>query len=143
LQSVEVEILDPPIRLENGDLLLLCSDGLTVYLDDKEIFDVVTSYSPEKACEVLIDRANERGGRDNITVEIISIKNLGQSPEGETSGGEAEISHSGKILGDTQPVYPKRSESKPTENVGEIGWAALFYIVYVICMVFYFLHYFK
>jgi protein phosphatase len=55
--------------LQPGDLLLLCSDGLTEMLDDNRIAGVLAAESePEPACRRLIAEANEAGGRDNITV---------------------------------------------------------------------------
>ncbi len=58
-----------------GDLYLLASDGLTRELDDAEIARIlVRSSGPalEPACQALIDAANAHGGRDNITVLLIS-----------------------------------------------------------------------
>ncbi|MBK7897264.1 MAG: Stp1/IreP family PP2C-type Ser/Thr phosphatase [Candidatus Promineifilaceae bacterium] len=57
--------------LEPGDMLLLCSDGLTRHVLDEEIALVLKENEPEKATNILINRANERGGEDNISVAII------------------------------------------------------------------------
>lgn len=57
-----------------GERLLLCSDGLHGELDDEAIRAVLTmSGRPENAAQVLVDRANESGGRDNITVVVIDV----------------------------------------------------------------------
>jgi PPM family protein phosphatase len=54
-----------------GDRLLLCSDGLTEMLNDTAIAGVLAAEAdPEAACMKLVARANEAGGRDNITVLI-------------------------------------------------------------------------
>ncbi len=59
------------IRLEPGDVLLLCSDGLTEMVPDAEIAAVLHGEpGPWEACETLVARANERGGKDNITVVV-------------------------------------------------------------------------
>ena len=58
-----------------GDLYLLASDGLTRELADAEIANILTRTSVstlEAACQALIDAANAHGGRDNITVLLIS-----------------------------------------------------------------------
>jgi protein phosphatase len=58
-----------------GDLYLLASDGLTRELDDAEIARILTRASGptlEPACKALLDAANAHGGRDNITVLVIS-----------------------------------------------------------------------
>ena len=62
------------VTLERGDRLLLCSDGLTGMVGDKDIAKVLSKYQdPEKACKVLIQMANEAGGKDNITALIINV----------------------------------------------------------------------
>jgi serine/threonine protein phosphatase PrpC len=68
----EVDLLGPiPIRV--GDIFLLCSDGLTNLVTDQELLEIVAKESPQKACETLIQLANQRGGHDNITVQILKV----------------------------------------------------------------------
>lgn len=57
--------------LETGDILFLCSDGLTRHVADEEIALVLSEDSPDKAASRLISKANERGGEDNISVAVI------------------------------------------------------------------------
>lgn len=57
------------VRLEDGDQLLLCTDGLTNMLDDNAISDIVThADSVRVGCRRLVDEALQRGGTDNVTV---------------------------------------------------------------------------
>jgi serine/threonine protein phosphatase PrpC len=56
--------------LEDGDRLLLCTDGLTRHVSDDEIGDILMHQTPQAACQALIDLANSRGGRDNITAVV-------------------------------------------------------------------------
>jgi PPM family protein phosphatase len=60
------------IRLRQGDVLLLCSDGLSGKLRADDIQQIVVGSQGDlaKACEKLIDEANNRGGEDNITVVL-------------------------------------------------------------------------
>lgn len=51
--------------------MLLCTDGLTSYLDSIDILDIFKNNSSETAAEKLIEESNYRGGKDNITVSII------------------------------------------------------------------------
>jgi serine/threonine protein phosphatase PrpC len=68
----EVDLLGPiPIRI--NDIFLLCSDGLTNLVTDQELLEIVTKESPQTACETLIQLANQRGGHDNITVQILKV----------------------------------------------------------------------
>ncbi|NIT13576.1 MAG: Stp1/IreP family PP2C-type Ser/Thr phosphatase [Candidatus Dadabacteria bacterium] len=73
--SEELEVdLYSPISTNSGDIFLLCSDGLTEYIEQEEIKDTVIAYPLQKACEELIRIANERGGADNITVQLAMLK---------------------------------------------------------------------
>lgn len=57
------------MHLEAGDLVLLCSDGLTEMLPAEEIAAVLQAESsPADACQRLVAAANDRGGKDNVTV---------------------------------------------------------------------------
>jgi protein phosphatase len=59
------------IGLEPGDMLLLCTDGLTEMLDDAKIAATLAAQTePEAACRRLVAEANEAGGEDNITVVV-------------------------------------------------------------------------
>ncbi|MBJ18412.1 MAG: Stp1/IreP family PP2C-type Ser/Thr phosphatase [bacterium] len=71
LAEVEVEIAD--VDIAPGDRFVLCSDGLSGVVRDDEIAAVVRGASPQDAVTTLIQMANERGGPDNITVQILSI----------------------------------------------------------------------
>jgi protein phosphatase len=68
----EVDLLGPiPITID--DIFLLCSDGLTNLVTDQELLEIVTKEPPQRACETLIQLANQRGGHDNITVQILKV----------------------------------------------------------------------
>jgi protein phosphatase len=59
------------LRLANGDALLLCTDGLTDRVEEGAIADVLGGpQDAAAACRQLVDRALERGGKDNVTVVV-------------------------------------------------------------------------
>ena len=58
--------------LEDGDRLLICTDGLTNMLSDGELAETVAKASPETLADTLVDAANRAGGEDNITAVIIA-----------------------------------------------------------------------
>ena len=60
------------IKVQDDDIILICSDGLTEYLKDEEIMSFVDE-KKEDTAKILIKEANNRGGSDNITVVIIYI----------------------------------------------------------------------
>lgn len=73
-KDVEIDVV---VKVpKEGDKYLLCSDGLTNMVDDKEILEVVQDNDLEEACHVLIDMANTRGGDDNITVILTEISDV-------------------------------------------------------------------
>src|ERR1700693_1473950 len=70
-------VMDSPARpepLRPDDVLLICSDGLWGQVHDSEILDAVENTSAEQAGRELIELARERGGPDNITVEILRLR---------------------------------------------------------------------
>ena len=63
-----------PLRLQQGDRLLISSDGLHGVINDERIAAVVGSAeSLERICQLLIDEANKAGGPDNITTLMLEI----------------------------------------------------------------------
>lgn len=61
--------------LAPGDILLLCSDGLTDMLTDGRIAAILAAeHDPKAACQRLVDEANEEGGRDNITCLVARLE---------------------------------------------------------------------
>ncbi len=60
------------VSLAPSDKLLICTDGLTNYVENEQILDIIKNCEFEEYPERLIDRANENGGGDNITAVIIS-----------------------------------------------------------------------
>jgi protein phosphatase len=68
--------------LSHGDVVVLCSDGLTDLVGDNEIQQVVTSNSPQAAAEKLVRLANDKGGPDNITVLVVRAYDPRQQQKG-------------------------------------------------------------
>ncbi len=75
-----VEVYIHPIRPEPGDVLLMCSDGLTNYLPEPSIRTILNdgSIRAERKCDILIKEANGAGGGDNVTVILIEVLEEGK-----------------------------------------------------------------
>jgi protein phosphatase len=86
----EVRVTVISVELSSEDGLLLCSDGLSNKVAEKEMLEIVRESSDlESACARLIEMANERGGEDNITV-IIARFNGGALTEGASISGSVK-----------------------------------------------------
>ena len=72
-QSVAADYFE--VFLQAGDIILLCSDGLSNMLGDAEILEIVKDCNDdiEAAGKRLIDKANENGGKDNIAIVIVKL----------------------------------------------------------------------
>lgn len=69
---VRIDFFD--VKLEEGDRILLCSDGLTTMVEDEEILHIVKkSSSPKEAAQRLVTEANKNGGKDNISVIVAEV----------------------------------------------------------------------
>lgn len=71
-QNVEVDVFSD-VTLKLDDKILLCSDGLTRYVDCDAIVQLTAKGTPEEIVERLINHANDRGGVDNITATLIAV----------------------------------------------------------------------
>lgn len=70
--STRLEVVITRTQLRPGDVVLLCSDGLTDAVSDAVIETVLATHDdPEAACDELVTRANDAGGPDNITVVVL------------------------------------------------------------------------
>ncbi len=63
-------------EVRQGDTILLCTDGLTEMVRDDDIARILGSETPPAAAENLIQRANDNGGVDNITVVVVRIEDV-------------------------------------------------------------------
>ncbi|MDE7225724.1 MAG: SpoIIE family protein phosphatase [Ruminococcus sp.] len=71
--SPTVEIRDVPEIAENGDILMLCTDGLSDYLSDEEIKEILErSVSLHEKLDILMETALKNGSKDNISIILVS-----------------------------------------------------------------------
>jgi protein phosphatase len=70
--GVEPDIGEP-VLLAEGATLVLCSDGLTKVVRDPDILRIVSMHLPQRACQLLVERARKEGGPDNITVLVARL----------------------------------------------------------------------
>ena len=70
-QEVEPDYFE--IDVQKGEYVLICTDGLTNYLSDELIYSTAYRQPIEQSVTELIEKANQRGGKDNITAVLIAV----------------------------------------------------------------------
>ncbi len=94
-----------------GDVWVLCSDGLTAYASSDEIAAIAGSNPPSEAARQFIEMANGRGGRDNITAFVLSVRALCPFD-----------AQSDAVPAQTDPApQPAENEQAPFATHGEMG----------------------
>lgn len=63
--------------LADGDVFLLCSDGLTEHVEDAEMAQALAQFAPQAACDALVQLTLQRGARDNVTVVVVRVRAAG------------------------------------------------------------------
>jgi len=96
--EVDVDTQRLPEKLQNGDVLILCTDGLHGLVSDEELRSTVTGRGLDQACDALIRLAKQRGGHDNITVIL----------------ARAESDHNGEPVASSSAERLSRARSNPT-----------------------------
>jgi protein phosphatase len=117
--SVKVDLTHQTVR--RGDILVLCSDGLSGQVTKDDIANVVRDTSDLlDACKRLIERANAAGGPDNITVIIARFDGEGLEPPATAD----EVGHRAYPFADTGPM-PVASDAITPTDLPRVSPAAL------------------
>ncbi len=69
-EMIKVDYTELPF--EDGDVVMLCTDGLSNYIDDSQVISIMKENNFYEFSEKLVEAANENGGGDNITVVVIA-----------------------------------------------------------------------
>ena len=128
----EVDVVVNQLELSEGDLILLCSDGLSGKMSAEEMKEIVLSAENiEAACQSLTDLANERGGEDNITTILIKVTSEQQLPAEDTPVETEIIARNPSTptdflleeIGDSPPenFHASSMNSEPIEDTPEIA----------------------
>ncbi len=98
-----------------GDVFLVCSDGLPSMVDDEAITDILRSAgSLKEAGRALIEAANDAGGRDNITVLLFGVEEVGAAASAQETGVHDAVEEApGVTEGTVPPVTPPARRPLP------------------------------
>lgn len=89
--EVSVDLAEAGVPLEPGDTLLVCTDGLHGQVTDAELLDAATRHEPRDACRELVQLAKDRGGPDNITVQIVRLAGPAKTRSGRVKKTRPEF----------------------------------------------------
>jgi len=78
--EVDVDVFHE--ELNEGDSLVLCTDGLSAMVGEEELQRIVDQFVPQESVYQLVERANENGGPDNITAIVARVHEVGEEPPG-------------------------------------------------------------
>ena len=110
-----VELKIKAMDIHPGDVLVLCSDGLSWPVSDAEILSTATHYPPQSAARRLVALANARGGRDNISVIIVALAGEAFGALATPRGRAAEPLATRIKQTEREPVLPSWP-AKPSER---------------------------
>ncbi len=69
--TVQVDLYN--VRVNQGDYVVQCTDGVHQFMTDDELCEIVTHATPDEACKQLLALAEKRGTEDNITVQVVRV----------------------------------------------------------------------
>jgi len=72
-RELAVDSAEASLPLRQGDDLLLCTDGLWSVVTEEELETAVSANSPAESCAILVQLARQRGGPDNITLQVLHV----------------------------------------------------------------------
>lgn len=72
-EDLQPDMPSAPVELRASDVLILCTDGLWGQMTSAEIAEMVSKSTPKDVCKSLVQLAKDRGGPDNITVQVLRI----------------------------------------------------------------------
>jgi protein phosphatase len=118
-RSVDVDVMDE--TLQDGDRLLICSDGLSSMVDDATIAKILSEHDdPQSASDALVEAANEAGGEDNITVIVLDVKGTGSNGTGAAPAVVPQRKDTAPAREPTpRPAAPAPKPPSEAEGAGE------------------------
>jgi protein phosphatase len=117
--QVEVDTFRIPAR--DGDLFLLCSDGLSGMVADSAMAEILSDGGPlQKTAERLIEAANDNGGRDNITAVLFKLEDDGTGDPRATMPTDSYET----IAGDVEAPTAEQIEEERRRQISEMDTQA-------------------
>ncbi|MDM7323991.1 MAG: protein phosphatase 2C domain-containing protein [Thermus sp.] len=133
------------LKLEPGDVFLLCSDGLSGVLEDHTLAEVLKHFPPDEAAGRLVALANEWGGPDNISVIVVRVpEELPQGTRPYALPLEAAAGAPLRLKLGEEPEELPTQVMEPERPKVPLGWRDfLLLLLWVVVVVYILLGYFK
>lgn len=110
------------LPVEEGDRILVCSDGLNAELTDEHMFRILSTVGhPQDAVDALIQAALRNGGRDNVTVIVVDAKNVMNDGGIAITAPRPPASAEDEVTLPRAQVLEARRESADSDESGEPG----------------------
>jgi protein phosphatase len=109
-------------ELSDGDVLVMCTDGLTGHVPEDSIRDTVVSLPPDQAVPQLIQMAKDDGGTDNISVIALRV---GPPMPGQVAAAPAAQSESDAMTVMMPPLSAQPAPAAPPKRKGGSGLIVL------------------
>jgi PPM family protein phosphatase len=127
--NVEVDTFIEP--LEEGDIILLCSDGLISHVNETEILSIALAHDLPNATQVLIDQANAGGGTDNITVILCRVDSCVPSPVPITPK-RRQPQGAIVVLENSEPILSQKSIRSWLPVIGGVGVGGIICFIFLL-----------
>jgi protein phosphatase len=136
--DVEVDVYTIDVAV--GDRIILCSDGLTTMLRDRDVERIARlELDPQRACEALVDAANAAGGEDNVTVVMLDVLDVDSGGGADPELLEAALLEDGVESVTPTPVVapdaPPRVPDEPRPRLARRVRTALFIVIPVVLVI--------
>jgi serine/threonine protein phosphatase PrpC len=131
--DAEVEVDTLTLEAAPGDLLLLCSDGLSAMVRDEEIVRVLdsTGGAPHEAADALVRAANAAGGEDNVTVVLFELVESESTPPSPEAPEVPDATEEDALLSPDGPTL----EDVRRHGAGKGGrWPALLFLLAILAI---------
>jgi protein phosphatase len=129
--DVQVDVYTVEVAV--GDRVLLCSDGLTTMVRDRDVERLARSEpDPQRAAEVLVEAANRAGGEDNTSVVVIDVLEVDAAvlPDPELLAAPVAVATGPRPMPPApEPVAPPPPSRRHRESLGRRVWGALLLFV--------------
>jgi PPM family protein phosphatase len=108
------------LPVEEGDRILVCSDGLTSELSDEHIFRILSTVGqPQDAVDALIQAALRNGGRDNVTVIVVDARNVLNDAGAATTAPRLDSSAEDEVTLPRSQAVQSATQPLPQQDAGE------------------------